>query len=182
MPEAATMDASYDDSVIAIEPWRRRYLTAVLFMVPVLTFTFPGRPNQAGLSADPLTILKLFTLVSTLFSGVVLFALDRRSRKMARGVAILLPYFAFLGWAILSVLWTPLRSVTLNQAGGLTVLLIFVLHVSCAVRNSDDVSWMLKQLCYSSLFYSGVVLVAFLINPSFSGLDRSADRSSPEKL
>ncbi|MEL6110025.1 MAG: O-antigen ligase family protein [Planctomycetota bacterium] len=152
---------------------RRRYCAAVMFLLPILAFTFPGRPVQAGLSSDPLTLIKLATLASTLFGGIALFLLDRDSKRLIRRLLVLLPFFGFLAWAILSVLWSPLRGVTLNQAGGLTALLLFTLHLACVAEKPDEASWLLKQLCHSLLLYSSVVFVAFLINPSFSGLDRS---------
>lgn len=152
---------------------RRRFCVAVIFFLPILVFTFPGRPVQAGLSGDPLTLIKLAALASALFGGVLLFLLDRASKRMMRSLSVLLPFFAFLTWAILSVLWSPLRSVTLNQAGGLTALLLLTLHLSCAVEAPADASHLLKRLCQSLLVYSGIVFVAFLVNPTFSGLDRS---------
>jgi O-antigen ligase len=111
-------------------------------------------------------------LLVVLAGSLPLLALLSRDRLATRQLLPLLPFVAFVAWAVGSVLWTPLPAVTLGQAGGLAGLLLMSAYIALTYRQPDQVAAVFRTLVSSLLCFSGVVLVVHFLAPSFSGLDR----------
>jgi len=156
------------------------------FCFPFLAFTMPERDSPISIgSIDALALGKLLALVAVLGFGSMILAkqwLQARGQSLQSSVQkqhnffrvteALWPYFAFLGWAILSVTWSPRVSISLGQAGGVTSLLIISSLVALVAANAGGTERILKCLCVSLLVLSFFVLLMHVAFPGLSGLDR----------
>ncbi len=145
-----------------------------IWCLPILTFTTPGRPSPSSLAfLDGLALIKLLVLLTVFFGGgLALIFKARQEPAVARTVKPLLPYFLFFGWAMVTVLWTPLPAVSVGQAGGLASLLVLACLVGLSSQDKSGVETVLKTLSLALLAFSLFVLTIHVVWPNFSGLDR----------
>ncbi len=163
-----------------------RVIKVAVFCFPFIAFTLPERDSPISIgSIDALALGKLLALVTVLGLGSMILAkqwLQAREQShqpyvrnepiFFRVTAALLPYFAFLGWAILSVAWSPRVSISLGQAGGVTSLLIVSTLVALMAAKAGGTERILKCLCLSLLVLGFFVLMMHFAFPGLSGLDR----------
>jgi O-antigen ligase len=168
----------------------------------LLSFSLPGRegPESAG-GVDFLALSKLGIRVV----AIVYFAMacwitwstsSIRSSELIHRYRIswlLLPWFFFAGWSLLSVSWSALPVVSVGQWLGLVALLMFTQTV--AWRYRESVAWFQKQsqtlanyrpdsnrfrwvdlivwVHFILFIYCLGVLIVHLAAPQISGLDRA---------
>lgn len=151
-----------------------RFAFWAMALLPIMTFTVPGRPSPSALRfLDGLAFAKLAILMYVCLYGGRLLVGQFQRPLFQRVVSPMLPAFAFLAWAILSVAWSPLKAVTVGQAGGLTALIIYAVAISVISFDPATVPRILKSLAGVLLGLSGFVLVIHLLFPMSSGLDRT---------
>ena len=143
-------------------------------LLMLLTFSAPGRegPSFIG-SFDAIALAKLAVRALGMFILGIAIA-ESWHQPGRRAVArCLLPVGLYLGWSILSTFWSPLKSVSLGQAGGLLaqVMLVFVVALRCS--GPQDSSKILYHLSMAMLAFSTAVLISDTISHEASGLDRS---------
>jgi len=157
-----------------------------IFCFPLIAITMPERDSPMSIgSIDALALGKLLALFAVvLFGSSILTKQWLRARSQCVQdivqdeptvfpiIRALLPYFAFLAWAILSVTWSPRISISLGQAGGVTSLLIISCLVAIISTKADGAERILKYLCLSLLALSMILLTVHLTFPGLSGLDR----------
>ncbi len=151
-------------------PW---ILLACTWALMLITFTLPGRsgPTSAG-DLDLIAMIKLGV------RGVILLVLICMllcSPDCFRRFAVLVrlsPFGLFIGWAIVSVLWSPLKTLSLGQAGGLVVLFLLAANLGVLCRGPQNTSKMLQSLSAGLLFCSFVIVAAHILFPSVGSLDR----------
>jgi O-antigen ligase len=85
---------------------------------------------------------------------------------------MLFPWGLYIGWAIVSAFWSPLKAVSLGQAFGLMVqvMLAYVLALRCA--DLEGASKILYHLSMALMAYNAATLTVFSISPELSGLTR----------
>ncbi len=151
----------------------RRFALAAMVMLPVWTFTMPGEFSPPGLAfLDSLAVVKLAILAFVCVGGAAVMLLQMHRPVFHKVVAPLVPLIIFLVWSIFSVVWSPLRDVTIGQAGGLAALIIYAIAIAIICYESEMVSRVLKQLAVVLLGISVFIMAVHFIYPDSSGLDR----------
>lgn len=151
-----------------------RFALMVIFGLPIMTFTMPGKPSPSDLTFfDSLALLKVTILAFAVFVGAGLIYANRRRGEFRFAIGMLTPFFVFLAWAIASVMWSPLKSGSLGQAGGLCALLFHCVIVAALCQNKLNTSRILKYLCYSLIAFGVLILAVYCVSPIASGMDRS---------
>ncbi|KAA1261415.1 O-Antigen ligase [Rubripirellula obstinata] len=148
-----------------------RFTFLAFWLLPVMGFTMPTESSTH--SWQVLDLVKLVILAIVCFGGAFTLHANLGHRQFWRIVEPLLPFYVFFAWSFLSTLWSPLKSVTIFQCGGLAALLFFATSIGMIAVTQKNVSKILFHLCLVLLGSSFVVLLAYLIDPTMSGLDRS---------
>jgi len=111
-----------------------------------------------------------FGILGLLFVGLG-FAWQHVSHS--RTIGFYIPFLAFCGWGILSIVWSPLRFESFGQIGSLSTLVLFSIAVSVYVRDATDFSrfltWMLTCLIGLCL----VLLVTGILIPVTGHMTRA---------
>ena len=157
-----------------------RFALAALWLLAVMGFTMPTESTTA--SWQVLDLVKLAVLATVCVGGAWVLMAHEKHLRLRRVLFPLLPFYAYFGWALLSTFWSPLRSVTVFQSGGLVALLFLASAVGAICTQPQNVSRVLWHLSLVLLASSAVVLMAYLINPTFSGLDRNRIHSGGDGL
>ncbi len=151
----------------------KRFAVLAMATLPVMTFTVPGRPVPSALRfLDVLAISKLMILAYVCVYGTYLLVSCFRQPLFQRVLSPLMPFVMYLAWSIFSVVWSPLKAVTIGQAGGLAALLVYAIAVGMICYDNEMVSRVLKALANVMLAFSAFVLAIHLCFPAHSGLER----------
>ncbi len=172
----------------------------------LISFSVPGRdgPDSFG-GVDLLALAKMaLRLIAIIWFGghwAIRFrdwmvarlesrALPLQSNRIVS--PILLPWFIYLCWAFLSVVWSPLKSVSFGQCLGLAAQLVLAQTIAfrfATTRSSDSYAaqlrdgatpskrelWtsLIETLSFMCAAYSLMVVATYVISPEQAGLDRS---------
>lgn len=163
-------------------------------LLALVSFSLPGREGpESAAGLDPIAIAKfgIRGMVACWFGFLWLSRIVRGVRSTEFevssgtywGASLLLPWLAFVAWCMLSILWSPLKTVSAGQWLGLVALMLLSETVAVRYdfrRRSDPseeskLSWQLlvNQLMVILTLYSSMVLVMHVLWPDGSGLDRS---------
>ncbi|MEM9586589.1 MAG: O-antigen ligase family protein [Planctomycetota bacterium] len=171
-------------------------LTLAASSMALVSFSLPGResPESSG-GLDPIAVAKFGIRVAVLlwFSFVWLRWTRRHRPTFESGrhahlvTQTLVPWFAYLAWAGVSIAWSPLTTVSLGQWLGLAALILYAqaIAIRCsplAEDSTERATRLLRTLLIVLGLYSSAVLTAFLISPEFSGLDRSVSLDGSDGL
>lgn len=168
-------DTSHDSSAVL-----SRFMIAMVWLMPIMAFTMPTTSTMTDW--QPLDTVKLIVLAIACVGGWTLLWFRRDEARLWTVVDPLVGLYIFLVYTIISVLWSPLPSVTIAQSGSLTAMLFLTTIVAMVTDRREMVSIVLKHMTYSFLVFSGIVLVAYLIDPEASGLDRQRIHSGGDGL
>ena len=145
-----------------------------VYLMNLFTFSAPGRSGPSSVeSLDWIALIKLGIRISAFFVlGIMITRSWHQQRRQALSWC-LLPWGLYVGWAIISTFWSPLKAVSLGQVFGLMlqVMLAFLFALRCTELR--DVSKILYHLSMALLAYCACVLTIFTINPEMSGLTRT---------
>ena len=145
-----------------------------VYMLSLFTFSAAGREGPSAVeSLDWIALIKLAVRISAFFVlGIVIARSWHQQRRQALSWC-LLPWGLYVGWAIVSTFWSPLKAVSLGQAFGLMVqvMLAFVFALRCT--DLGDVSNVLYHVSMALLAYAAGALTLFTISPEMSGLSRA---------
>jgi hypothetical protein len=139
----------------------------------LVTFSLPGRegPSELG-DLDLIALAKLGVrgLALCLLVGVLVRCWHWPRRQLVFGR--LLPAWLFLAWAFASVVWSPLKAVTLGQASSLLVLVLLSAALGTLWTGPRDTSALLFHLSLALLCITVLILAADRISHEWSGLNR----------
>lgn len=188
--------------------WNNLDIVIGAYLLALVSFSFPGRaiPDSAT-SLDLVGLTKLAVRLGIIawFGIQILISIYVHLRiRVSSGQdnvvtylaglkwssPILTPWLAFAVWALVSLLWSPLKSVSAGQWLGLVSMLVFaqIIYMRIGTNSADVPTYgtttrqadpsasrqMIVYLLGQVLFlYSFLVLVVHLSAPEFSGLDRS---------
>jgi O-antigen ligase len=151
----------------------RRFALAAMVLLPVMTFTIPGQPSPSGLKfLDSLALVKTAILAFVCIGGSVVMLLQAKRPLFQKIIVPLFPLIIFLVWSIFSVVWSPLKAVTMGQAGGLAALIIYAIAIALICYESERVPRVLTQLAIVLLGFSAFIVAVHFLYPHSSGLDR----------
>ena len=156
------------------------YVIASIWVMQVMGFTMPK--TSEATSWEVLDLVKTGILAFTCLLGA--FSVWRLSllRSFWRVAAPLVPFGVFFVFALISTLWSPLKSVTIAQSGGLASLLLLSVTTGVLARDRNRASLIFRHLNGALLASSFVVLVTYLIDPTISGLDRQRIHSGGDGI
>ena len=89
-----------------------------------------------------------------------------------RSLRSLLPFGLFVSWAILSTLWSPLKTISFAQAGSLLALYLLALSVALSCKSDDDTSDLLRHLCTALFVISCGLMLLSVVAPQFEVMQR----------
>lgn len=146
---------------------------AAVWLMLLVTFHLPGRsgPEQVG-SIDFLALAKLAIRVGVIATFLVAWRFSPDYLVKRAVLSAYLPLIGFVGWAFLSVLWSPLKTVSIGQALGLAALVTISAWIALACRSVSQRHFVMRQLLIALLVFSASLLAIHLARPDLSGLDR----------
>lgn len=146
-------------------------LLVYVWLIMLTTFSATGREGPSSVeSLDLIALIKVAARISGLsVLGIMIVRSwhHPRRRVVAR---CLLPLGLYVGWAIVSTFWSPLKAVSLGQAVGLMVQVMLAFVVALRCTDLRDGSKILYHLSMAMLVFSAGVLIAHAISPETSGL------------
>ncbi|TWT54102.1 O-Antigen ligase [Rubripirellula amarantea] len=157
-----------------------RYVMASIWLLPIMAFTTPT--DSIGKSWETLDSVKLVILAFGCFGGAFVLYRNVGHPQFRRVIDPLIPMFLYFAWTVLSVTWSPLKSVSLAQSGSLAALLIFATSIAIICTSRTQASKVLLHVNLALLASSLVVLIAYVIDPTLSGMDRVRIHTGGEAL
>lgn len=144
-----------------------------IWLLMLLTFSAPGREGPSEMGAlDAIALVKLAVrVIGLVLLGLAIFSSWRQPRRQAVA-RCLLPLGLYVCWSILSTLWSPLKSISLGQAGGLLVQVMLAFTVALRCTDPCHRSKVLYHLSLAMLAFSTVVLIINALSHEASGLGR----------
>jgi O-antigen ligase len=138
--------------------------------VPPLALTVPSATSSQGFNSVDAAKLGML-LMLTLFAVHCIATRWYRGAKWSRfwPIAGLVVYASY---GLLSVLWSPLRSVTIDKAGSLGLLCLVSIGIGCVATNRANIERIIWHLSASLIFFSAIVFAVYLYDPTLTGLDR----------
>ncbi|MEN1681380.1 MAG: O-antigen ligase family protein [Planctomycetota bacterium] len=149
---------------------------AAIWALAVVTFRLPGRDDPSAASSLDLLALAKLAIRSAVFA-FFLFAWrwnPDTGAKLLVGRAFF-PFYLFIAWAFVSVLWSPLKTVSLGQALGLAAQVTLAAWIALAFRVSANAALLIRQLWAALLVCTVVILTVHAVSPELSGLDRELE-------
>jgi O-antigen ligase len=145
-----------------------------MWLLMLVTFSVPGREGPSSFATlDWIAVLKVATRGLVPVALAIVVARRWHTRKRVEVVQTIWPFFAFVAWATLSTLWSPLPAFTFGQAFTTGVLGLLATAIALECRHEDQSSAVLKQLTVGCLVVSATLLGIHVAGGSWSGLDRS---------
>lgn len=144
-----------------------------IWLTVFATFSIPGRDQLAEGEIDSVAKVKILVRAT---SVVVLgwCAISHFRTRLGKNItSSFLPWIVFALWAILSTAWSPMRSITLGQAGGQVSLILLAVCIAISFRRGAKVY--LLQCVLALACYSLIYGVGSLIFPAAVSLSRSSD-------
>ncbi|MEO2020059.1 MAG: O-antigen ligase family protein [Fuerstiella sp.] len=146
---------------------------AVAWVLMALTFSINNEvPGGASLNA----------LLSAVKYGVRLLAIpilasicicQCRTRRSLSGLGVYVPFCCFVGWAILSTAWSPLKTISFSQAGSLLALCLLSCTFALVCRTHQDTAALMRALCTALLAISSVLLLLKVCVPPLAVMARN---------
>lgn len=149
---------------------------ACIWGMMTATFSVPGREGPSTLGG--IDVIALVKILIRVFSCIGLAGLLIGMATLPRRRTVILaalPLLLFGCWAVLSVVWSPLKVVSIGQVIGLWAVLLLALVIGLLCEKEQAISRILFHLVLSLLVISTIlVVVDRFVSRDMSGLDRSA--------
>ena len=150
----------------------------VVWLTVFATFTLPGRGHLAAGEIDMVAKIKIASrLFSIMLLGWLVFAELRKEYVLA----IVTRYWLwglFVGWAILSTLWSPLRATSLGQAAGQLLLMLLSMSIAICSRRRANID----RIAFHSLVAIGFYCLIYGVGGLFIGNAETLSRSSENQF
>jgi O-antigen ligase len=146
---------------------------ACAWLLMLNTFSAPGREGpETVTSLDVIALAKVAVRFGSIVAlGFALYQLWGHPRR-AVVLRCLMPFGLYLLWAFLSVLWSPLKAVSLGQALGLLVMLQLAAVLGIVLDGPRSCSLALAHLSFALFTISTGLIVVDFTNHNLSGLNR----------
>ncbi|MCG6155269.1 O-antigen ligase family protein [Rubinisphaera margarita] len=149
-----------------------------LLIVPLLCglimmlLTFSLVERESGNDVDWIAKCKVAgrAVCGLLFLGLLTWQRCRPSLHFATARSCWL--ILFIGWAVVSTMWSPLRTISLGQSGSLAILLLMSLAIAMLWKDERDTSFILSFVSLSLLFICAMLLVLRIAVPASGSLQR----------
>ena len=145
-----------------------------VWLLMLLTFSAPEREGPSSVeSLDVIALIKLAVRISAFFVLGIMIARSWHQQRRQALSWCLFPWGFYVGWAIVSTFWSPLKAVSLGQAFGLMVQVMLTIVFALRCTDMGGVSKILYHLSMALLAYCACALIVFTISPEMSGLSRA---------
>jgi O-antigen ligase len=152
-------------------PWTLLTCSWVLMLA---CFSLPGRGDQLSVdSLDAVALLKVATRIGAFCVFCWLFVRNWRPEKSTAVLRLLAPLGLFIGWSLLSVLWSPLKTVSLGQVSGLVVLFLLAANTGVIWEGPADTRRMLGGLSCMLFLISCLLVFLYYALPEYGALSRA---------
>lgn len=149
-------------------------LTLSCWLMMLATFSMPERADSlAGGALDSIGLIKLAArAIATILLTWRIIRILARVGFIAAGRRVL-PIAIFPLWALVSVTWSPLRSVSVAQSSSLVVLVLIATLTAYKCRSKASVQFLLKQLCLMLAMLSCLIVACYFLAPQFASMTRN---------
>jgi len=149
-------------------------LLACSWALMFVCFSLPGREGQLSLdSLDAVSLLKVAIRIGAFCALSWLFVRNWRPAKSVAVLKLLAPLALFVGWSLLSVLWSPLKTVSLGQVSGLVVLFLLAASTGVIWEGPADTRRMVGALSCGLLLLSCLLVLLRYVFPEYGTLSRT---------
>src|SRR3954468_22998461 len=137
------------------------------------TFDSPTRADPiTAENLDYLAAIKLATRLGTI-ALMLPFVLSRARLILASPqIRVYLAWFVLLAWAGLSVLWSPLKGISLGQTFSFGTLILLSIGTALSVRSDRDAEYVLSRLALTLGAVCLLVALVHMKSAYLSGLAR----------
>lgn len=149
-----------------------------IFLLMVTSVSAPLESASGTQSILPASQLTKIKLVTRAFCATSLLGLAFVLSYRKNAVPVLLrftPIIAFCLWGLLSISWSALPRISLNQAGSFGILIVFAFATAMAWESEEDTKRLLCFLSLALLFISIMLLALRVAAPQYGALTRDAD-------
>lgn len=161
--------------------YEMRFFLVMCWMLSVTGLSLPGRSAPLSLGAlDPVALIKLGTRgAGFVVFGLILLRHIQRERARAL-VERLIPLGIFAAWAVASIYWSPMKTVTIGHSSDLVLLAMLAGVAALLSYEEDD----FKRIFFHLTLVAACVSLALLVlnlRTILSG-DRPADYMQPNDM
>ena len=155
-------------------------LIVSIWLLMIFTFSPPEDWKQGMYGTQAImspSAIKALKLVSrSICLGLLCFATFRllREPRSGRMTIVFLPVLAFTFWIFASVYWSPLKTVSLQQAISFTVSIILAFVFANSWRSCKDTSIYFMHLCGVLILISTGLLFLYIFAPQYGALTKQA--------
>ena len=147
---------------------------ATVWMLIIFTFNVPDRADGATI-IDAIALLKVGCRALSLSLLVTLLWWQWKPERGRLLVQCMLPLGCFVAWGILSVVWSPLKTVSLGQLGSFVVLLLLAANIALSWKSEFCTSRVLFHLSMALLFFNGFMIFAKFALADLGSVVRTQD-------
>jgi O-antigen ligase len=153
--------------------WRSiQFILFCCLLLMVVTFSPSRDEGVIGGSHDSVALLKM-AVRAVVFCGLSILIFRASQSSRTRSVFFFLfPWIGFASWAVLSTAWSPLKSVSVGQAGSFAILVMLAFALGLTVGKTD-LEQLLKRIVQGLLSLCVLLLVIFFARPDWNSLSRS---------
>jgi len=144
-----------------------------MLLLTILTSADTGDGASGG-TLGAVGMLKVVTRVAAL--GILAWIVfsswsDRRRGPILR---MMLPWFLFAAWAVVSTAWSPLWKFSLGQSSTLVMLLLLAYSTAMVAWRFTHMSHVLYYVCWGLLLLSATMVVGSVVAPNAFDIGRGA--------
>lgn len=151
-----------------------------ILLLMLITVSAPEESKVRLYGTSSILPQSIMSLLKALGRGmsllIVLYVLYLNSRnfRLWEAAKILLPILAFCAYAIVSTVWSPLKSFTLMQSGSFCLLVLLSWLIAVLWRSEADTSRLLWFASVVLLCISSLLIVLHFLLPQYGVLTREA--------
>ena len=167
------MDTRLEQNVKGSQVPGATSIALAIWCLAFLTFDLPDRLGPASIgSLDLLALAKLLSRLVFLAVFGWTVACYLKLPRTQRLVGVYLPLLLFVGWAFVSTLWSPVKTISLGQSIGQLLLLLMSICVALSCRCQRNETKILFQLCSALFVFSFLVIFLHYAFPQWASLSR----------
>ncbi len=143
------------------------------FLLMAVTFSAPGREGSGA--NNGLDLIGLGKLAVRAFVILLLvWDISRVWQTAGRSAVVwcLTPFAIFLAWSLVTVAWSPLKTMSLGQLGSLVAQVLLMLLIALRWRSANDTSRLIQHLVLALCGIASILVVTDFLAHDISGLNR----------
>jgi O-antigen ligase len=144
-----------------------------MWVLALLAFSLPGRDVAGTLgSVDFIAFGKILARFIAILAGAAVLWKYRTSPRLRTLADVTLPWGLLFCWAVFSVLWSPMKAVSLGQSGSLAAQLLIAMVIGLLATDRQRILTVIFQINLMLASISLILVCVHMAAPGFSGLER----------